>query len=324
MSRNTLLWKRIGSTLGVVGGLAVAANAAAWIWSADRLSASIEKQAEALRARGWKIVTEPLRRTGWPVRARIEVGPASIAAAGLILYAESVTADAALLQQDPLIVRSAGHQLRFGQRPPVPITSQKLLIEPRTNSASVKATDIDVANTVKADVLQMQVEAARLLLTAQNLHFSNASQRPAPSIDAIGVSVELTKPIPRAVDPHAAAIEWRDIGGTANVLILNVTMQGVNASGHATLSLDASLQPKLDGIIHVVGYQAGLDTLTSLGLLKAQTATAAKAVLDLLAAPSADGGADIPVRIADGVLSAGQFSLLRLPALDWPSLTLPQ
>jgi len=320
MSRNILRWKRIGLTLGVVGSLAVAADTAAWIWSTDRLSASIEKQADALRARGWKVALDPLRRTGWPARAHIEGGPASFAAAGLILHAESVTADAALLQQGPLTMRSAGHQLRFGQGPPMPITSQKVLIEPHTNSVGVTATGIAVANTGKAAVLRMQVEAGQLLLTAENLDFSNAPGRLVPPIDAIGVTVEMIKPIPLAVDPHDAAVEWRDIGGTANLIVLNLTMRDLNVSGHATLSLDASLQPKLDGVIHIVGYRAGLDTLTALGLLKAATATAAKTVLDLLAAPSADGGADIPVRIADNVLIAGQFSLLRLPALDWPSL----
>jgi hypothetical protein len=91
----------------------------------------------------------------------------------------------------------------------------------------------------------------------------------------------------------------------------------MTASGQAGFWLDAALQPRLHGVVHVIGYTVGVDRLVAAGIAPMRTAKAAKAVLDLLAAPSPDAGADVVVRIEAGILYAGPFALLRLPALEW-------
>ena len=90
-----------------------------------------------------------------------------------------------------------------------------------------------------------------------------------------------------------------------------------DASGRAELWFDAALRPRLDGIIHVAGYAAGLDSLAAVNVISSRTALAAKAVLGLLAMPP-DGAAEVPVRIEGGMLYAAQFALSRLPKLEKP------
>ena len=96
---------------------------------------------------------------------------------------------------------------------------------------------------------------------------------------------------------------------------MHLAVAGMDVTGRAELWFNAALRPRLDGVIHVAGYAAGLDGLAAANLIPSRTAVAAKAVLGLLATPP-DGATEIPVRIEGGILYAAQFALLRLSTLE--------
>ena len=95
----------------------------------------------------------------------------------------------------------------------------------------------------------------------------------------------------------------------------------LSLTGSATLALDDQLQPMGAGTSRVTGYAATLDALASGGALTRSAATAAKAVLSLMAG-SPDNGAtddvDVPLTLQYRTLSMRQVPLLRLPEVDWP------
>ena len=71
----------------------------------------------------------------------------------------------------------------------------------------------------------------------------------------------------------------------------------------------------------ITGYVAGLDALAANGILTRSAATAARAVLSLLANPPADGQpeeVEVPMALQFRTLSVRQVPLARLPELDWP------
>ena len=71
----------------------------------------------------------------------------------------------------------------------------------------------------------------------------------------------------------------------------------------------------------IVGYAETLDTLAAHSLISRSAATAAKAVLSLLANAPDDGlrpDVEVPLTLQYRTLSMRQVPLLRLPELDWP------
>jgi hypothetical protein len=70
----------------------------------------------------------------------------------------------------------------------------------------------------------------------------------------------------------------------------------------------------------VVGYADTLDALATHGVISKSAATAAKAVLSLLANSPDDGSppdVEVPLTLQYRTLSMRQIPLVRLPELDW-------
>jgi hypothetical protein len=127
--------------------------------------------------------------------------------------------------------------------------------------------------------------------------------------------------IPRIQAPVPWATAWRDGGGSVQLQRVSVDWGPLHVSGSATLALDEQLQPMGAGISHLAGYGATLDALAAGGTLSRSAATAAKAVLSLLAnAPVDDETADVevPLTLQYRTLSMRQVPLVRLPEIDWP------
>jgi Uncharacterized protein conserved in bacteria (DUF2125) len=122
-----------------------------------------------------------------------------------------------------------------------------------------------------------------------------------------------------ALAERAAA--WRDAGGTLEIQRLAVNWGPLDLTGSATLALDDQLQPMGTGSARVIGYAETLDALAARGAISRSAATAAKAVLSLLAHAPADGSppdVKVPLTLQYRTLSMRQVPLLRLPELDWP------
>ena len=91
----------------------------------------------------------------------------------------------------------------------------------------------------------------------------------------------------------------------------------------ATLALDDQLQPMGTGSARLVGYPAALDALARTGTLSRSAATAAKAVLSLLATSPGGGEqdqVDVPLTLCtarNSRSSIRQIPLIRVPEVDW-------
>ena len=102
---------------------------------------------------------------------------------------------------------------------------------------------------------------------------------------------------------------------------LTLTWGPLELTAGATLALDDQLQPMGTGTARIVGYAETLDTLAAHSLISRSAATAAKAVLSLLANAPDDGSrpdVEVPLTLQYRTLSMRQVPLLRLPELDWP------
>jgi hypothetical protein len=74
------------------------------------------------------------------------------------------------------------------------------------------------------------------------------------------------------------------------------------------------------GTSRMTGYGATFDALAASGALTRSAATAAKAVLSLLAGTPGDGDptdVDVPLTLQYRTLSMRQVPLLRLPEVEW-------
>ena len=309
----------------ICGALAVAglAHGVFWAIAVRRLDVLVEEQAQALRAQGWRVVLGPARPHGWPGRAGLQFGSASIGADGFAWRADRAIIDAPL-RWPPLIsglgparLQADGQQVRFGSGTPLAIVSQGVQLDVSDGVATLAGTDVGIAQTFEVEALLLRLGPDGLALSARRLKPVGSTRMRGQAIDALALRASAAPLLPVAGDPRAAATAWHEAGGAVDVSDITVTVGRTHALGRGRVWLDDALQPRLDGTLHVTGYEAGLDELAAAGVLTRQVAVAAKAVLGLLAAPTPDGGADIPVQIADGVLTVARFPLLRVPALDW-------
>ncbi len=311
-----------------VGALAAAglAHGVFWLVAVRRLDGLVEEQAHALRAQGWRVVLGPARPQGWPGRAGVQFVPASIEADGFAWHADRVSIDAPLRWPDPpswpalgtARVRADGQQVRFGSGAPLAVASPDMQLEVSDGAATLAGTDVGIASVFEVEALRLRFGPDGLALSAQRLKPLDPARTHGPVIDALALRAWASPPLPSAGSPRAAATAWREAGGAVTLSDITLAVGGTHAAGQGRIGLDDALQPRLDGTMHVTGYEAGLDGLAAAGVLTRQAAVAAKAVLGLLAAPAPDGGADVSVQVVGGVLTVARFPLLRLPALSWP------
>ncbi|WP_420402723.1 DUF2125 domain-containing protein [Nisaea sp.] len=111
---------------------------------------------------------------------------------------------------------------------------------------------------------------------------------------------------------------WRDSGGTLEIDRFTLAMDPVGLRLSATLALDRLLRPEGAGTLEVKGFDEAIQDLVEAGHLKQDAAEIAKLVLGAFSRTSAGDGTRIvslPVAAQDGRVSAGPFTLFRIPAL---------
>lgn len=308
----------------VTAGLA---HGAFWLGSVHRLDALVEEQAQALRGQGWRIVLGPARPQGWPTSAGLRFGPTFIETDGFAWQADRAAIDAPLRwhgsmsgkPSGPAQVRAEGQQLRFGSDAARAVMVRDLQVEISGTVTTLVGTGVGVAQMFEAETLQLRFGPEGLALAAQHLELFDSARMNGPVVDTLALHASATPPVPFAGDLRAAAMAWRQASGTVDVSDVVLTTSRARALGKGRLWLDEALQLRLEGAMHVTGYEAGLDELATAGTVTRQAAVAAKAVIGLLAAPALDGGAEVPVEIAAGALTVARFPLLRVPVLDWPA-----
>ena len=120
--------------------------------------------------------------------------------------------------------------------------------------------------------------------------------------------------------PTAVAVqEWRDEGGTLEVLRLNLRWGDLDVEGGGTLALDGDMQPMGALTTSIRGYKPVIEALAEKGVIKASQATTAKVILGLLAKRGTDGRKtlSVPLTVLEQKLNVGPIHLLDLPTVIW-------
>jgi hypothetical protein len=142
-----------------------------------------------------------------------------------------------------------------------------------------------------------------------------------PRIGDLRIDGDLDGPLPPGRSPTDQVKAWRDAGGALVIRHLALTWGPLDLTATATLGLDSQLQPTGTGKAEAQGYAETLDALAVHGVLSRSVATAAKAVLSLIATNPSDGSAphvDVPLELKSRTLSMRQIPLVRLPEVVWP------
>lgn len=302
-------------------------HGAFWLSSVHRVDALVEERAQLLRGQGWRIVLGAARPQGWPASAGLQFGPTSIETDGFAWEAGRVTIDAPLrwpgstsgTTPSTAQVWAEGQRIRFGSGPAHAVVSRGLRVEVSGDAATLVGTGVAVAPLFEAEALQLRFAPDGLALAARRLTLSEAARMGVPVVDTLALHASATPPVRWAGRLRPTALAWRQAGGVVDMSDVALTMGRTHAVGRGKIWLDDALQPRLDGAMHVTGYEAGLDDLAAAGVLTRQGVVAAKAVLGLLAAPALDGGADVPIQVEAGTLTVARFPLLRMPVLEWPT-----
>jgi hypothetical protein len=166
--------------------------------------------------------------------------------------------------------------------------------------------------------------AAHFSISAEAVGLPEAVKWPlGPTLSSLSLDGTLNGKLPSLAHGLApAASQWRDADGSLDIQHLTLGWGPLGLTASATLALDDQLQPMGAGTGHIIGYAAALDTLASGGVLSRSAATAATAVLSLLAGAPDDkdtSEVDVPLTLQYRTLSMRQVPLIRLPELDWPA-----
>ena len=305
------------------------------------------------RAAGWTAVSGKPVRSGWPLAATLTVPLVSLKGGdpdipgGLTWSTDRVVLRIALLHPRMLEIASDGMQrLRLGDGPEIPYTADRLRVVLPLQSGVPAHSAALAANNLRAGMPTAVDSASALTIGSLRLHWDMRPAAPSgepalafsldadgivppsgvaralgPRIASFAIDGALDGPVPRTRALALRAEAWRDGGGTLEIHHVALTWGPLDLSASATLALDEQLQPMGTGTARVVGYAETLDALAAHNVVSRSAATAAKAVLSLLAQAPDDGGppdVEVPLTLQYRTLSMRQVPLVRLPELDWP------
>ncbi len=349
MRRGRRLWIILAATPFVLA----TGDTLYWYLAERNLAAGFNAWVAERRAQGWTATTQEPTRGGWPLAATLTVPQALLKGGdayfpgGLTWNAERMVLRVALWRPGSLEIAVNGPQrLRLANGPELLLTAERLhIVVPLQADAPSYAVDItahgfrvglplvgDAPADATVGLLQSHVElrptaqsgepAAAVSLHAEEIGLPSAVARAlGQRIASLTIVGALDGPVPKAQTLAERAGAWREAGGTLEVQHLAVNWGPLDLTASATLSLDEQLQPMGAGNVRAVGYAETLDALAAHGAISKSAATAAKAVLSLLA-HSPDNGSppdvEVPLTLQYRTLSMRQVPLVRLPELDWP------
>ncbi|MEA2739762.1 MAG: hypothetical protein QOH05_3069 [Acetobacteraceae bacterium] len=332
--------------------LLVAGEATYWRVAAERLRTGYQAWLAARVAQGWEVGSGPLSIGGWPRAATVTVpnltlrhagptipGDVNVASAGVTLAVSlfnpnnlhlSLTGPTHVRAADlpDMIVTgdetSASVPLRQDGPLFVALHASGLRLEPATGAwhttVGLLNAQVEFAADPPADQSQ---PAAVFSLSSEAIALPAGIKAPlGANVSSLSMDGRLNGPLPNTRDITRWAEAWRDGGGSLEITHLAMGWGPLGLTSSATLALDDQLQPMGSGSGRIVGYAETLDRLAAGGMLTKSAATAAKAVLSLMAGTSdADepSAVDVPLTLQYRTLSMRQVPLVRLPEVDWPA-----
>ncbi len=346
-------------TLVLVPLFAIGAESLLWLLAARQVQTTFHEWVAARKAGGWQVAAGAERLGGWPFAALVRIAGFSISGGtallpgGLSWSSERLALRLSLSSPGRLVVQPAGLQnlrlfggptivasasrisasVRFAVLPfldqPAPpegllITASRVHIRP----AAIHS-DLITAATVAVQAMPALPRAGQDQ-SGPSLRFEATGIGVAQEqVAALGTRISvfsffgsLVHQVPNGTNWTSRLADWRDHGGTVAVRSLSVVWGQLAVGGSGRVTLDQNLQPAGQATARLVGYAATLDALADAGSIGSGVATAAKALLTLLARPSSSGGppeVDVPLSLENRTLSLGQIPLLKLPSVTWPS-----
>jgi hypothetical protein len=340
--------------------LALAAgHTALWLTASAQLESGFADWVALRRQQGWSVGFAPPARGGWPFAATLSVpdmvlSTPSIASSRpgwnmLVWHAEHVVLHVELVRPRSLLITPEGQQsLRLGDRPDIPFTADRVQADvPLEPGIPTRAAELRIDH-LRAGLPTGALTVTRLQAQGQfhpaapqgeavatfNVSAGDIGLPPPNGLSGgegawpLGARVAslvldgaLDGPLPRSRSLYARASGWRDGGGTLELRRVSLGWGPLGLSGSATMALDDQMQPMGTATARIVGHDAVLDALAAGHVLPPRTATAAKAVLGLLARTPQGGGTpevEVPLTLQGSGLSLGRIPLARIPELVWP------
>ncbi|HUC19372.1 MAG TPA: DUF2125 domain-containing protein [Acetobacteraceae bacterium] len=227
---------------------------------------------------------------------------------------------------DQIDISADGVRLGASSLDPDLIRADSLAISANFEQPAGEASEVstDAGTDASSETSGMARSEVSLHLQATKVTVAHA-KLPAlgPDIALVSLSATMSGPLPSGPAWTVGLGAWRDGGGMLIVRDFSAVWGPLAVGAAGRLALDRAMQPAGEGTARVVGYAATLDAMVADGSIGHGAATAAKAVLMLLARPSNTAGAppevDVPLRLEDRTLSVGIIPLLKLPVVSWPS-----
>ncbi len=318
-----------------------------WRIAAQRLRDGYQSWLAAMVQRGWEVSSGAASISGWPRTAALVVpnltlrhtgaaipGDVQVASAGVTLSVSLLRpVTLRMSMTGPAHVRVAGLQdvvvtgdedwvsVPLGADDPraVDMHASGLRIEPASGAWHATAGLLNAHATIAEHAPADQSEpAATFSVSAEAIALPPVIKWPlGTNVSSFSLDGVMNGPMPQTRDIMRWAEAWRDGGGSLAITHLALGWGPLGLTSSATLALDEQLQPMGSGNGRIVGYAATLDRLAAAGMLTKSAATAAKAVLSLMAGTDEPSAVDVPLTLQYRTLSMRQVPLVRLPELDW-------
>lgn len=335
--------------------LAAIAHGILWWQATEAIAREVRNWTAARAAEGLLVRHGPASRGGWPLRARLVLpdvaasGRVAVEGQGLLplgFAADQISIELALLRPEMVRIAigspfwlSAGTALsldgeaavldlivpigRDGDAP-TRLTARRIavrMVGDRIAADRFAAEQLD-ARVVRNPRATGAQPALALTLAAAGVELPAAAAAPlGERVGRAELAFEVIGQVPGAGSPQAQAHAWRDAGGYVQVPRLLLDWGPLSLSADARLALDQAAQPSGAGSARLSGLGPTLESLADAGFIPRQTAQAGRAIVALLQRAPAGGGppvVELPLLLRDRTLSAGRFTLLRLPPIAWP------
>ena len=346
-----MMRRRFWVIIVAIAVVLLAAETIYWRITAERLRSGYQAWATEQASRGWRVDSGRPSIGGWPASAVVTVPNLTLRHTGptvpgyVNLASAAVNLSVSLSDPTMLGLSLTGPlHVRATNLPDVIVTSQQTVASmplrqtgPQSLALHARGLRLDPASgawhitigllNAAAQIADTAV-ADRARPTATFAISSEAIALPAAvkwplgtNISSLSANGTMLGPLPDTRNITRWAEAWRNDGGSLAITHLAMGWGPLGLTSSATLALDDQLQPMGSGNARIVGYAQTLDRLAATGMLTKAAATAATAVLSLMAGTSdtdQPSSVDVPLTLQYRTLSIRQVPLLRLPELDWP------
>jgi Uncharacterized protein conserved in bacteria (DUF2125) len=351
VSRRNMVRRNFWIVAVAIPLLILAGDVVYWRIAVERLRTVYRNWFSITIDQGWEISSGVALIGGWPWAATVAIPEFTLQHAGsalpgnLKIAAAGVTLSISMFRPANLLISISGPvHLRAADTPDLVLTSEEdwisvslmggdsrtinlhatgLRVEPAMAAWHATAGLVDAQAKVVDEVKTLRSEpAAYFSVSAEAIALPTLMKWPlGENISSLSLDGVLNGPLPESRDVTGWAEAWRDAGGSLAISHFALGWGPLGLTSSATLALDDQLQPMGSGSGRIVGYAATLDRLAAAGTLTKSAATAAKAMLSLMAGPGESdepSTVDVPLTLQYRTLSMRQVPLVRLPELDWP------